>query len=170
MTVSQRMNYYAVSPDGLKALLNVELYLKTASIESALLHLIKTRVSQINGCAFCLHMHTTEARKDGEAEARLYLLSAWEESALFSPRERAALAWAEALTNVTEGHVPDTVYDQARTQFSEKELADLSIAVSMINAWNRIAIAFRSEHPNDRPKTAAGLPATGRTTHMHQQP
>lgn len=155
------MNYYAVAPDGLKALLNVELYLKTASIESALPHLIKTRASQINGCAFCLHMHTTEARKDGESEARLYLLSAWEESALFSPRERAAVAWAEALTNVTEGHVPDTVYDQARTQFSEKELADLSIAVAMINGWNRIAIAFRSEHPNDRvpPNSSADTPS-----------
>lgn len=144
------MNYYAAAPEGLKALLNVEAYLKTGGVEPPLLHLVKTRVSQLNGCAFCLHMHTTEARKDGESEARLYLLNAWQESALFSPRERAALAWAEALTSVTEGHVPDTVYDQARAQFSEKELADLSIAVAMINGWNRIAIAFRAQHPNDR--------------------
>ncbi|MBP6011160.1 MAG: carboxymuconolactone decarboxylase family protein [Alphaproteobacteria bacterium] len=148
--MTQRMNYYAAAPEGLKALLNVEAYLKTGGVEPPLLHLVKTRVSQLNGCAFCLHMHTTEARKDGESEARLYLLNAWQESALFSPRERAALAWAEALTSVTEGHVPDTVYDQARAQFSEKELADLSIAVAMINGWNRIAIAFRAQHPNDR--------------------
>jgi AhpD family alkylhydroperoxidase len=108
------------------------------------------RVSQINGCAYCLHMHSQDARKGGETDVRLYLLDAWEESALYTPRERAALAWAEALTNIREGHAPDDVYETARSQFSEKELSDLSIAIAMINGWNRLAVGTRQVHPSDR--------------------
>jgi AhpD family alkylhydroperoxidase len=148
--MKQRINAYAVAPDGLKALLGVEEYVARSGLEHNLLHLVKMRVSQINGCAYCLHMHSSDARKGGETEARLYLLDAWEESALYTPRERAALAWAEALTNIKEGHVPDAVYELARSQFSEKELADLSIAIAMINAWNRLAVSSRQVHPHDR--------------------
>lgn len=151
--MKQRFNIYAAAGDGLQALLAVEKYIAGSGLEHALLHLIKTRVSQINGCAYCLHMHTSDARAGGESEARLYLLSAWRESALYSPRERAALAWAEALTNITDGHASDAVYEEVRAQFSENELADLSIAIVMINSWNRLAIGARSVHPNDRKKT-----------------
>ncbi len=145
-----RINPYTAAPDGIAALLAVENYLAKAGLEASLLHLIKTRVSQMNGCAYCLHMHTKEAREGGDSEARLYLLDAWRESALYSPRERAALGWAEALTAVAVSHAPDAVYEEARSQFSEKELADLSIAIAMINGWNRLAIGARSVHPADR--------------------
>jgi len=148
--MKQRINTYTASPDGLKALLGVEAYLAGCGLEHGLLHLIKLRASQINGCAYCLHMHSEDARKGGETEARLYLLNAWQESALYSPRERAALGWTEALTDIRDGHAPDAVYDEARSQFSEKELADLSIAIAMINGWNRLAIGARGAHPNDR--------------------
>jgi AhpD family alkylhydroperoxidase len=148
--MKQRMNAYAVAPDGVRALVAVETYLAGCGLEHNLLHLIKMRVSQINGCANRLHMHSKDARDGGETEVRLYLLNAWQESALYTPRERAALAWAEALTNITIGHAPDDVYEHARSQFSEKELADLSIAIAMINGWNRLAIGVRQVHPADR--------------------
>lgn len=145
-----RINPYTAAPEGIAALIGVENYLQKCGLEAALLHLVKTRVSQMNGCAYCLHMHTKDAREGGESEARLYLLDAWHESALYSPRERAALAWAEALTDIAASRAPDSVYEAARGQFSEKELADLSIAVAMINGWNRLAIGARSVHPGDR--------------------
>jgi AhpD family alkylhydroperoxidase len=145
-----RFNAYAVAPDGLAALLGVETYLKACGLEAPLLHLVKTRVSQMNGCAYCLHMHTSEARADGEREVRLYLLNAWRESAMFSARERAALGWAEALTNIAASHADDAEYEAARAAFSEKELTDLSIAIAMINGWNRMAIGARAMHPGDR--------------------
>jgi AhpD family alkylhydroperoxidase len=115
---------------------------------------VKTRVSQINGCAYCLHMHTEEARKLGESEARLHLLDAWHESGLYSERERAALGWAESLTNIATSRAPDHVYNEARRQFSEKELTDLSVVIGMINLWNRLAIGARSAHPADLAKAA----------------
>ena len=148
--MDQRLNALAVAPQGYAALVNVETYIGTCGLDHKLLALIKTRVSQINGCAYCLHMHTEDARSQGEAEARLYLLDAWRESALYSDRERAALAWAEALTNIKESHAPDDIYRYVRSHFSEKELADLSIAIAMINAWNRLSIGMRAVHPSDR--------------------
>ena len=151
-----RFNPYAAAPQGLAALLGVETYLKSCGLEALLLHLVKTRVSQINGCAYCLHMHTREARADGEREARLYLLNAWRESTMYSARERAALGWAEALTNVAVSHVGDADYELARAAFSEKELSDLTIAIAMINGWNRIAIGSASVHPGDRAVQEAG--------------
>jgi AhpD family alkylhydroperoxidase len=150
----RRLNPYAVAPEGVKALLGVENYLQACGLDHKLIALVHTRVSQINGCAYCLHMHTEEARKLGESDMRLHLLDAWHESHLYSPRERAALAWAEALTNIAATHAPDDVYEEARAQFSEKELADLSIVIAMINAWNRLAIGVRSLHPADLPKAA----------------
>jgi AhpD family alkylhydroperoxidase len=152
--MTQRLNPFTVSPDGYAALLGVEKYIQTCGLDHKLIALVKTRVSQINGCAYCLHMYTEEARKLGESEARLYLLNAWRESNLYSAREKASLAWAEALTHIAATHAPDEVYDDARRHFSEKELADLSIAIAMINAWNRLVIGARSIHPADRAKAA----------------
>jgi AhpD family alkylhydroperoxidase len=148
------MNALAVVPDGLAALRGVEKYLQGSGLPPRLVVLVQTRVSQINGCAYCLHMHTEEARKLGESDMRLHLLDAWHESSLYLPRERAALAWAETLTNVAATHAPDDVYEEARSQFSEKELADLSIAIAMINAWNRLCIGVRAVHPSDLAKAA----------------
>jgi AhpD family alkylhydroperoxidase len=150
----RRLNPSAVAPDGYSTLRAVENYLQTCGLDHKLIALVKTRVSQINGCAYCLHMHTEEARKLGESDMRLHLLDAWRESNLYSERERAALAWAESLTNIAVTHAPDDVYDEVRRQFSEKELADLSIVIAMINAWNRLAIGLRSVHPADLAKAA----------------
>lgn len=140
-----RLNYRTVSPDGFQAQLGLEQYIHNCGLEHSLLELVKTRASQINGCAYCLDMHTKDARAEGETEQRLYALSAWEETPFFTERERAALAWTEAVTRVAESRVPDAVYEQARRQFTEKELADLTFAIVAINAWNRLAIAFRAE-------------------------
>jgi AhpD family alkylhydroperoxidase len=152
--MAQRLNPYKVAPDGIAALVAVETYLAKCGLDQRLILLVKTRVSQINGCEYCLHLHTLEARKLGETEARLYLLDAWHESKLYSQRERAALAWAEALTDIVHSRASDDVYEAARTQLSEKELADLSIAIAMINAWNRLAIGARIVHPADLEKAA----------------
>lgn len=144
-----RVNPVSASPDGYAALIGVETYIRKCGIDHRLLALVKTRVSQINGCVYCLHMHTEEALKLGESTVRLFLLDAWRESNLYSARERAALAWAEALTNIAATHAPDPDYDEARHHFSEKELADLSIAIAMINSWNRLMIGGRVVHPSD---------------------
>ena len=133
-----------LAPEGYKALQQVGRYVKSSGIEENLLHLIDLRASQINGCAFCLDMHWKDLRALGESERRLYSLDAWRENEdLYNQRERAALAWCEALTKITEGHVSDAVYDEMIQVFSEKEIADLTFAVATINAWNRIAIASR---------------------------
>ncbi len=153
--MTQRMNFRAVVPDGYAALLNVEKYLEKCGLDRRLVVLVQMRASQINGCAFCLHMHSEEARKLGESDMRLYLLDAWHESKLYSARERAALAWTESLTNIAQTHAPDEVYAEARGQFSEKELADLSIIIAMINAWNRLSIGSRAVHTSDAKKAAA---------------
>lgn len=143
--MEQRINSYEKGAGAMKAMMGLELYLAKSSIEKMLLHLIKYRVSQINGCAYCLDMHSKDLRAHGETEQRLFVLDAWREAPFYTERERAALAWAEAVTKVTEGHVPDAVYEEARKQFSEEELIDLTLAVTTINAWNRIAISFRTE-------------------------
>ena len=149
-----RLNAHHAAPDAMKPLLALSEYVNHCGLEPALLELVKTRASQINGCAFCVHMHTRDARARGESEERLYLLSAWRESPLYTERERAALAWTEALTLVAETHAPDDVYDEARRHFSEAELVKLSVAIGLINTWNRIAIGFRTVHPS-----ASGKPS-----------
>ncbi len=128
----------------MNAMLGLEKYLHTCGLPEKLLHLVKMRVSQINGCAYCLDMHSKDLRAAGDTEQRLYVLDAWREAPFYTERERAALAWAEAVTLVTEEHVPDEVYEQARSQFSEEELVNLTLAVVTINGWNRLSIAFRS--------------------------
>ena len=131
------------------------------SLETSLKELVKIRASQINGCANCLNMHTADARKEGESEQRIYLLSAWHEAPGFSARERAALAWTEALTLIAETHAPDDVYQTVRAQFSEQELVDLTLAVVVINGWNRIAIGFRAEVGGYQPAKHARLAKAG---------
>ena len=140
-----RFNYAAVAPGAYEAMLSLERYLHTSALEPALIHLIKLRASQINGCAYCLDMHWKDLRAIDETEQRLYSLDAWRECPFYTERERAALAWTEAVTLITDGHVPDAVYDETRAQFGDKELADLTLAVATINAWNRLAIAARTE-------------------------
>ena len=122
-----------------------------SGLERSLLELVKTRASQLNGCAYCIDMHTKDARANGETEQRLYALSAWRETPFFTSRERAALAWTEALTNIQQGHAPDDVYELARTEFDEAELTRLTLAITQINAWKRIAIAFRAEPGSYQP-------------------
>lgn len=142
--MAQRLDYMKASPDGFRAMMNVERHVQKA-VEATLLHLVKLRASQINGCAFCIDMHWKDARAGGETEERLYMLDAWRESGLYSARERAALAWTEALTHVSETHAPDAEYEAARGEFGEMELVDLTWAIAAINAWNRVAIGFRAE-------------------------
>jgi AhpD family alkylhydroperoxidase len=139
-----RLNPFQASPDTIKALLALENQVQTSGLERSLIELVKTRASQINGCAYCINMHTSDARKHGETEARLYLLNAWRESPGYTDRERAALAWTEAVTLVSETHVPDEVYNELRAHFSDAEAVNLTMLVATINAWNRIAISFRS--------------------------
>lgn len=139
-----RLNHLEAGQGALKAMYGLGGYLAKSGLETSLLHLLDFRVSQINGCAYCLDMHSKDLRAAGETEQRLYLLDAWRESPFYTERERAALAWAEAVTLVTEGHVPDDVYEQARAQFSEEELVNLTLAVVTINGWNRLNIAFRT--------------------------
>jgi len=134
-----------VAPGVYQAMRGLETYLHQSGLEPSLLLLIKLRASQINGCAYCIDMHWKDARANGESEQRLYGLDAWQESPYYTDRERAALAWTEAVTRVAETHVPDDVYEEVRPHFSEKELADLTLAVAAINAWNRLAIATRAE-------------------------
>jgi AhpD family alkylhydroperoxidase len=141
-----RMNFYQAAPDTIKALTALEAQIQASGLEKSLIELVKTRASQINGCAFCINMHTADARKQGETEQRLYLLNAWRESPLYTDRERAALAWTEALT-LLAGGVGDEVYAQASAEFSEKELAYLTSAIASINVWNRFGAAFRWTPP-----------------------
>ena len=139
-----RIDYRKFAQQPLKPLLEIEKYLTQCGLEHKLLHLIKMRASQINGCAYCLDMHSLDARAGGGTEQPLYTLDAWEETPFFTDRERAALAWTEAVTRVSETHVPDAVYEEVKKQFSEKEIVDLTLALGMINLWNRLAISTRA--------------------------
>jgi AhpD family alkylhydroperoxidase len=143
--MTTHLNAKAIAPDAYNALRGLQNYIDACGIEKPLIELIKVRASQINGCAFCIAMHTADAVKGGESQARLHLLNAWRETEMFSARERAALALTEAVTLVADTHVPDEVYDEARQQFSDKELVDVAYAIFAINAWNRLAITFRMQ-------------------------
>ena len=145
--MTQRLDYTNVAPAGVKALGGVYGYITQSGLPTQLVNLVYLRVSQINGCAFCINMHTQDARKHGETEQRLYLLNAWRESPLYTDRERAALAWTEAVTLISETHAPDDLYEDVRAQFSEAETVNLTMLIATINAWNRLAISFRAVHP-----------------------
>jgi AhpD family alkylhydroperoxidase len=152
--VKARLNPYHAAPEAMQALAAIETYIQASGLEQSLIDLVKTRASQINGCAYCIYTHTRDARARGETEERLYLLDAWRDSPLYSERERAALAWTEALTLIAETHAPDAVYDEARKYFGEDEMVKLTLVIGTINAWNRFAISFRAVHPV-KPATAA---------------
>jgi len=149
--MNPRINLLNV-PKTLQPMLALQQYVDTTGLGSQLLHLVQMRASQINGCAYCNDMHTKDARAEGESEQRLYALDAWRETSFYNERERAALEWTEAVTNVKEGHVPDEVYESVRKQFSQSELADLTLAVAVINSWNRLSIALRAVPGTYKPR------------------
>lgn len=142
-------------PDGLKAMMALEASVAASGLEHSLLELVKLRASQINGCAFCIHMHVTDARAHGESEMRLYMLNAWRESPLYSDRERAALAWTEALTLLAQTGAPDEDYEMFKAQFSEAEQVNLTLEIGAINLWNRLQVGLRAVHPVDAADAAA---------------
>jgi AhpD family alkylhydroperoxidase len=141
--MSRRIAYYQVAPEGIKALQGIDPYFKSSNIEPRLRALVELRTSQINGCAYCVDMHSRQAREHGETQQRLDCLPVWRETSFYDDRERAALAWAESVTNVSHTGTPDDVYEEVKKQFSEKDLVDLTLVISVMNAWNRIAIGFR---------------------------
>jgi AhpD family alkylhydroperoxidase len=160
--MEERLGYSKTAPDGVEILRKLESYIRKSGLEPDLLELVRVLASQINGCAFCIDMHTKDARSHGESEQRLYGVSAWRESPFYSERERAALAWTESVTRVSTDHVPDEIYNLARKYFAEKELVDLTLAVIAINSWNRLAISFRTplgsyqpDHPVSKKKSLA---------------
>jgi AhpD family alkylhydroperoxidase len=149
--MKSRIDFTHIPTQSLKPLFALGAQVEASGLEHSLLELVKMRASQINGCAYCLDMHSKDARAAGETEQRLYLLDAWRETSLYSERERAALAWTEAVTLVAEGHVPDDAYDEASKQFTEQELVALTLAIAAVNSWNRLNIAFRMEGGSYRP-------------------
>jgi AhpD family alkylhydroperoxidase len=157
--MEQRIDYRKASPAGFAAMRQLNDYVEGCGIEHSLLELVKTRASQINGCAYCLDMHTKDARAAGETEQRLYALSAWRETPFFSARERAALAWTEAVTTIAGSHIDDALYAELRQHFSEKEAVDLTLAVVTINGWNRLAIPFQNPAGSYQPPAKAGRAA-----------
>ncbi|MBV9229858.1 MAG: carboxymuconolactone decarboxylase family protein [Chloroflexi bacterium] len=151
--MQERIKYMKAAPGAVKTMYGLESYLAGCGLEASLLELVKMRASQINGCAYCIDMHSKDARARGESEQRLYGLSAWQETPYYSERERAALAWTEALTLIADNHVPDELYEHARQHFSEEELVNLTLAVVAINGWNRFAISFRTVPGTYQPAT-----------------
>lgn len=152
--MTPRLNPFAAAPALMQSWLDFGKGTLQSGLEESLIELVKIRASQINGCAFCLHMHTASARKQGETEERLYLLNAWRESPLYSERERAAIGWTEALTLVSETHAPDNIYQALQAQFTEEEQVKLTLLIVAINGWNRIQIGFRAVHPVEERKAA----------------
>ena len=145
--MTPRIDLFKAAPDAIKAMMGLETYVRASGLQPSLIELVKMRASQLNGCAFCLDMHARDARKQGESEQRLYLLSAWRESPLFSDGERAALAWTEALTRLPDTGVPDAIYDELARHFSEAEIVRLSMLIVAINGWNRLNVGVRTVHP-----------------------
>lgn len=146
---------FKAAPAAIKAMMGVEAALAASGLEHNLLEFVKLRASQINGCAYCIHMHTTDLRKHSESEMRLYMLDAWRESSLYTPRERAALAWTEALTRLSETRAPDADYELVKAAFTEAEQVNLTLAIGAINVWNRLQVGFRVAHPVDGVHAAA---------------
>jgi len=146
---AERLDAHKAAPAAMRAVQQVEAYIQQSSLEKSLIELVKMRASQINGCAYCLDVHSKDARRGGETEQRLYLLDAWHESSLYTDRERAALAWTEALTRIAETHARDSVFEEVRKHFQDKELVDLTTLIGLINLWNRLAIGLRYQHPTE---------------------
>lgn len=142
--MDSRINYLKASPEGVKAMMGLENFINKTGLDKTLLNLVKVRASQINGCSYCVDMHSAEARKNGESERRLYAVAVWRETPFFNEKERAALAWTEAVTLLSETHAPDDVYQEVTKHFNEKETVDLTFAIITINGWNRLAVSFRN--------------------------
>ena len=153
--MQQRLNPREAAPELIEAMLELEEKVRNSGLSPSLIALVKTRASQVNGCAYCVHMHTRDARRAGESEERLYLLSAWRESPLYTKRERAALSWTEALTLVADTRAPDDAYAELASEFSESERVKLTLLIVAINGWNRIAVGFRLVHPTSDGRAAA---------------
>jgi AhpD family alkylhydroperoxidase len=149
-----RLNAAAIAPGAYKAMIGLETYLHGSGLDAKLIHMLKLRASQINGCAYCIDMHWKDAKAVGETEQRLYGLDAWRESPYYTDQERAALEWIEAVTLVSQTHVPDAAFDGVKSHFSDKEIVDLTVLAATINAWNRLAIAMRSEPGHYQPRKA----------------
>ena len=145
--MKERLDYEALAPDLIRKVVALNTAVENCGLEASLLHLIKLRASQINGCSYCVDMHSHEARADGETEQRVHLVAAWKESPLFTPRERAAFAWVETVTRIADAGVPDTLYRATQEEFSEADLVKLTVAVGIINIWNRLCVAFHTLHP-----------------------
>ncbi len=155
--MEQRLNYAKTAPEGVEIIGKLESYIKKSGLEPDLIELVKMRASQINGCAYCIDMHAKDARSHGESEQRLYSVSAWRETPYYSERERAALAWAEAVTLISKDQMPDDIYNTAAAHFTQKELVDLTLAVIAINTWNRLAISFRTPAGSYQPNHPATI-------------
>lgn len=154
--MSPRINFVKASPDAYKAVVALDRYVvKESDLEPAIVHLIKLRASIINGCAYCVDMHVKESRHDGLSEQWINLMSVWKESTVYTPKERALLGWVDAVTLIAQTQAPDAAYDELRKHFSEDESVKITTAIGAINIWNRLAVAFRSQHPVDAPKAAA---------------
>lgn len=152
--MKQRLQFFSAAPELMKVVAALNKAVEESGLERSLLHLIKLRASQINGCSFCVDMHSKEAMQDGETQQRVFLVSAWKESPLFSERERAAFAYTEAVTLISNAGVPDALYEATRKHFSDEELVKLSVAIGMINVWNRLCVPFHAIHPVERAKAA----------------
>jgi AhpD family alkylhydroperoxidase len=152
--MQSRLDFPKVSPQAVQAMLGLEAHLNRTSLDPSLRDLLKMRASQLNGCAYCIDMHSKDLRAGGESEQRLYLLDAWREAPLYTPRERAALAWTEAVTRISETHAPDAAFEALKPQFSEQEIVDLTVLIGMINLWNRLSIGFRSQPATVESKAA----------------
>jgi AhpD family alkylhydroperoxidase len=151
--MSRRIQYFQIAPEAIKQLSAIRPYIESTNIEPRLRALVELRSSQINGCAYCVDMHSREAREAGETQQRIDCLTVWRETSFFDDRERAALAWAESVTLVSETHVPEEVYEEAHQHFSDKDLVDLTLIIAVINAWNRMAIGFRADPPKRSAKS-----------------
>jgi AhpD family alkylhydroperoxidase len=161
MQMQPRLEVQKAAPEAFRAMLSFQGQVNNLGMEPALLELVKIRASQINGCAYCIDMHTKDARANGESEQRIYALNAWREAPFFTDRERAALEWTEALTLITEGHAPDDVYERVRERFTEKEVAALTMSIVAINGWNRMMIGFRAVAGTYQPQARHSAGARG---------
>lgn len=152
--MSQRINYQKIAPKATKGLVEIEKYIHESDLDPALYELVKLRASQMNGCAFCIDMHTKDARANGETEQRLYAINVWRDTSFYSKKERAALEWTEALTQISANEVSDELYERVRKEFNEKDLVDLTMVIVAINGWNRLSISFRNEAGSYKPEQA----------------
>lgn len=150
-----RINYFKAAPDAFKAVMDLETFVQNSGLERRFIHLIKLRASIINGCAYCVDMHVKESRHDGLSEQWINLMSVWRESPIYDEKERALLAWVDAVTQIAETGAPDTAYEALKAHFTEEEMTKITVAIGAINVWNRLAVGFRSQHPIDKPAKAA---------------